>query len=165
MTSEEEQFEQRKANLEALKALGVEAYPHKFERRHTISELVAAHGEQSHDELEADSPRDDHQRTDSRDPIVWQGELPGRVGRSREDSDLHPAGFVAAARLRHLQAARFRRLDWRRRTAVSHAHERADDLGVAPAFPGEVSAAAAGKVAWADGCRDSLPPALPGSHR
>ena len=52
MTSEDEQFEQRKANLEALKALGVEAYPHKFERRQTISELVEAHGGQSHDELE-----------------------------------------------------------------------------------------------------------------
>src|SRR5262245_43986333 len=56
MTSEEEQFEQRKANLESLKALGVEAYPHKFERRHTISELVAAHGAQSHDELEQIRP-------------------------------------------------------------------------------------------------------------
>jgi lysyl-tRNA synthetase, class II len=56
MTSEEEQFEQRKANLQGLKALGVEAYPHKFERRHTITELVAAHGEQSHDELEQIRP-------------------------------------------------------------------------------------------------------------
>src|SRR5499426_865617 len=56
MTSEEEQFEQRKANLEALKALGVEAYPHKFERRHTVSELVAVHGEHSHDELEQIRP-------------------------------------------------------------------------------------------------------------
>src|SRR5215467_8170304 len=56
MTSEEEQFEQRKANLAALKALGVEVYPHKFERRHTVSELVAAHGEHSHDELEQSRP-------------------------------------------------------------------------------------------------------------
>src|SRR3954452_3105495 len=56
MSSQEEQFEQRKANLEALKALGVDAYPHKFERRHTISELVDAHGAQSHDELEALRP-------------------------------------------------------------------------------------------------------------
>src|SRR5262245_28076933 len=56
MTSEEEQFEQRKANLEALKALGVAPYPHKFERRHTITELVAAHEAQSHDELEQIRP-------------------------------------------------------------------------------------------------------------
>ena len=40
MSSQEEQIEQRKANLDGLKALGVSAYPHKFERRHTISELV-----------------------------------------------------------------------------------------------------------------------------
>jgi lysyl-tRNA synthetase class 2 len=52
MTSEEEQIEQRRANLEALKALGVEPYPHKFERRHPISELVDAHGARTHDELE-----------------------------------------------------------------------------------------------------------------
>src|SRR5882762_1492597 len=56
MSSQEEQIQQRQANLEALKALGVAAYPHKFERRHTISELVAAHGEQSHDELEEIRP-------------------------------------------------------------------------------------------------------------
>ena len=56
MTSEEEQFEQRKANLAALTALGVEVYPHKFERRDTVSDLVAAHGERSHDELEQSRP-------------------------------------------------------------------------------------------------------------
>src|SRR6266849_1547672 len=56
MSSQEEQIQQRKANLEALTALGVAAYPHRFERRHTISQLVAAHGEQSHDDLEALRP-------------------------------------------------------------------------------------------------------------
>jgi lysyl-tRNA synthetase, class II len=56
MSSEDEQIQQRKANLEAIKALGVAAYPHKFERRHTVSELVEAHGEQSHDDLEAARP-------------------------------------------------------------------------------------------------------------
>src|SRR6476660_7776724 len=56
MTSEEEQFEQRKANLAALTALGVEVYPHKFERRDTVSDLVAAHGEHTHDELEQSRP-------------------------------------------------------------------------------------------------------------
>src|SRR6476659_589899 len=57
MTSEEEQFEQRKANLAALKALGVEVYPHKFERRDTVSDLVAVHGEHTHDELEQSRPQ------------------------------------------------------------------------------------------------------------
>src|SRR5690349_17381899 len=56
MSSQEEQFEQRKANLEALKALGVYTYPNKFERRHTITELVDAHAGHSHDELETLRP-------------------------------------------------------------------------------------------------------------
>jgi lysyl-tRNA synthetase class 2 len=53
-TSLDEQIQQRRSNLEALSQLGIDIYPHKFERRHTISELVAAYGSRSHDELEAD---------------------------------------------------------------------------------------------------------------
>src|SRR5262245_9540275 len=56
MTSEEEQIQQRRANLEALQALGVDPYPHKFGVRHRVSELVEAHGHKSHDELEAERP-------------------------------------------------------------------------------------------------------------
>jgi lysyl-tRNA synthetase class 2 len=56
MSSQEEQRQQRQANLDALIALGVSPYPHKFERRDTVSELVAAHHERSHDELEAARP-------------------------------------------------------------------------------------------------------------
>ena len=37
----------------------------------------------------------------------------------RQDPDLYPAGLAAAARLPDLQAARFRRLDWRRGPACS----------------------------------------------
>src|SRR5262245_20940073 len=54
MSSHDEQVQQRRANLDALAALGVEMYPRSFERRHTISELVDAYGQRSHDELEAD---------------------------------------------------------------------------------------------------------------
>ena len=54
MSSQDEQIQQRRSNLEALAALGVETYPRSFERRHTISELVDAYGQRSHDELEAD---------------------------------------------------------------------------------------------------------------
>ena len=53
-TSLDEQIQQRRANLDALSQLGVDIYPHKFERRHTISELVTSYGSRSHDELEAD---------------------------------------------------------------------------------------------------------------
>src|SRR5436190_16229382 len=53
-TSLDEQIQQRRANLDALSQLGVDIYPHKFERRHTISDLVTSYGSRSHDELEAD---------------------------------------------------------------------------------------------------------------
>jgi lysyl-tRNA synthetase, class II len=54
MSSLEEQEQQRRANLEALGALGIEVYPRRFDRRHTIVELCDAYGQRSHDELEAD---------------------------------------------------------------------------------------------------------------
>src|SRR5438445_5502173 len=54
MSSQEEQIQQRQANLAELAKLGLEIYPRTFERRHTISELVDAYGQRSHDELEGD---------------------------------------------------------------------------------------------------------------
>src|SRR3954467_1347682 len=56
MSSQEEQIAQRKANLEEITRLGVAPYPNRFERRHTVTELVDAHGTKSHDELEAERP-------------------------------------------------------------------------------------------------------------
>jgi lysyl-tRNA synthetase, class II len=53
MSSQDEQAQQRRANLEELSKLGVEIYPRTFERRHTISQLVEDHGPRTHDELEA----------------------------------------------------------------------------------------------------------------
>jgi lysyl-tRNA synthetase, class II len=50
----DEQIQQRHSNLAAIAALGVDIYPRRFDRRHTISELVDAYGQRSHDELEAD---------------------------------------------------------------------------------------------------------------
>ena len=37
MSSQEEQIQQRRANLEALTRLGVAPYPNKFARRHSVS--------------------------------------------------------------------------------------------------------------------------------
>ena len=56
MSSEEDQIQQRRANLEALEKLGIEIYPRRFDRRHGIGELVDQHGERTHDELEAERP-------------------------------------------------------------------------------------------------------------
>jgi lysyl-tRNA synthetase, class II len=50
----EEQVQQRQANLSAIAALGVDIYPRTFERRHTVTELVDAYGQRSHDELDSE---------------------------------------------------------------------------------------------------------------
>ena len=54
MSSQDEQIEQRRQNLADLANLGVEIYPRRFDRRHTISELCDGYGERTHDELEAE---------------------------------------------------------------------------------------------------------------
>ena len=56
MSSQDEQIQQRKSNLEELARHGVEIYPHRFDRRDTITALVEAHGSKEHDELEAERP-------------------------------------------------------------------------------------------------------------
>jgi lysyl-tRNA synthetase, class II len=53
MSSEDEQIEQRRANLAKLAELGVNAYPHRFDRTATVTDLVRAHGEKAGPELEA----------------------------------------------------------------------------------------------------------------
>src|SRR6478735_2204316 len=54
MSSEDEQIEQRRANLNELAKLGVEVYPHAFERRHTVSQLAGGYAQRSREELEAE---------------------------------------------------------------------------------------------------------------
>ena len=54
MSSQEEQTEQRQSNLAELAKLGVEIYPRTFERTQTISGLVDAYGQRTHDELEGE---------------------------------------------------------------------------------------------------------------
>ena len=53
MTSQDEQIAQRRANLQAIEALGIAPYPHAFPRRDTVSALVRAHGGRSKEELDA----------------------------------------------------------------------------------------------------------------
>ena len=54
MASLEEQLAQRRSNLDEIAKLGVDVYPRRFDRTHTISELSAAYSERTHDELEAE---------------------------------------------------------------------------------------------------------------
>jgi lysyl-tRNA synthetase, class II len=53
MSSQDEQIAQRRANLDELATLGVDIYPHAFERRHSIGQLVDEHGQRTAEELEA----------------------------------------------------------------------------------------------------------------
>jgi lysyl-tRNA synthetase class 2 len=54
MSSQDDQIQQRRDNLAQLARLGIDVYPRKFHRRHTISQLVERHGARTHDELETD---------------------------------------------------------------------------------------------------------------
>jgi len=54
---ESDQVVQRRANLEELKKLGVEPYPHRFEIEAPVDAIVAKYGSASGEELEASQPR------------------------------------------------------------------------------------------------------------
>ncbi len=53
MTQEGDQLIQRRENLAELVRLGVDPYPHRFDRTDTIEALVSQHGLKSREELEA----------------------------------------------------------------------------------------------------------------
>ena len=64
---ESDQVVQRRANLEELKQLGVDAYPRRFDaRRARSTRLVAEHGAKTGEELEAAHDHDAHGRAHSR---------------------------------------------------------------------------------------------------
>jgi lysyl-tRNA synthetase class 2 len=52
-TQESDQIVQRRANLEELRKLGVDVYPHSFDTEASIERIVADHGSRSAEELEA----------------------------------------------------------------------------------------------------------------
>ncbi|MGE0461153.1 MAG: lysine--tRNA ligase [Vicinamibacterales bacterium] len=52
-SNEEAQIAQRRANLDAIVALGFRAYPNRFATTHTVSALVTAHGDSDAGALEA----------------------------------------------------------------------------------------------------------------
>jgi lysyl-tRNA synthetase class 2 len=55
--TESDQVVQRRANLDALRALGLDVYPRKFETSETIEAAVAAHHEKTGEALEGEQPR------------------------------------------------------------------------------------------------------------
>ena len=57
MPQQPELHEQRRANLEELRQLGIDVYPRSFARTDTIASLVAAHGQKTAADLEAAQTR------------------------------------------------------------------------------------------------------------
>jgi lysyl-tRNA synthetase, class II len=53
VSSETEQINQRRANLSELSRLGIDAYPHRFDRTSNVDDLVRQHGGKAAAELEA----------------------------------------------------------------------------------------------------------------
>src|SRR5262249_42637010 len=54
---ESDQVVQRRANLEELKKLGVDPYPHRFEADAPIEAVVRQHGDSSREQLDEAKPR------------------------------------------------------------------------------------------------------------
>jgi lysyl-tRNA synthetase, class II len=54
MTLLDEQIQQRQANLQALRDLGVDVYPRRFDRTHSINEIATGFGERPAEALEAE---------------------------------------------------------------------------------------------------------------
>ena len=165
MSSQDEQIQQRRANLEELassasrsiRAVRARAHDHGARRRVRRADARRARGRARRDGRPAAASSRSARSARRTSWCMSDGRAKIQVY-VRQDS-------LPRARFPDLQAARLRRLGRRRRAAVPHEDQRADDLGVAAALPGEVPAAAAGEVARADGRRDPLPPALPRSDR
>src|SRR5262245_49138931 len=56
-TDENDQIEQRRRSLERIAELGIDPYPHKFERTDSISKIVHEYGSKTAEQLEAEGPR------------------------------------------------------------------------------------------------------------
>ena len=72
-----DQLAQRRANLAALGALGVPAYPHAFRCTDTVSAIVTAHGETGGEDLDTAQVTVVTAGTDPDGPQLRQGSVPG----------------------------------------------------------------------------------------
>ena len=127
---ESDQLRQRRANFEELQRLGVPPYPRVFARTDSIQALVDAHGGKTHDQLEAARVET---RTAGRILAIrsfGKANFLAISDGARPHPGVRPQGRARRARFRDLQAARLRRLHWRRRAPVPDQDQRADDLGV-----------------------------------
>ncbi len=165
MSNEDEQVEQRRANLEAITKLGVRPYPHRF--------ATDAH----------------HQCTGRGARHPQQGGARGYAGRDHCAGRILSIRSFGKASFFVLSDGRSRIQVYVRQDALSERDfalskllDYGDHIGVAghlfrtktnelsiwaiaPGVSGQVLHPAAGEVARTAGCRDSLPPALSRSRR
>ena len=160
---ESDQVVQRRANLDELRKLGVAPYPHRFDARASIDEIVRAHGKTG-ETLDAEQVT--NRTAGAMLAIRAFGKANFLVlsdGKSRIQvylrEDSLPRDFF------DLQIARCWRLGRRRRTTLPHEDQGIHHLGIAARVSGEVSAPASGKVARPHRHRDALPAALSRSDR
>ena len=160
MSNEAEQSGQRRANLAALDALGVDIHPHRFDATHTVTALVEAHQATPAARARGGAGGDGGRRADRRHPQLRQGQLPRPVRRTVAAAGLPAPGRVERARLRRVAAARHRRSRRGGRPSLPHQDRRVVGVGVVAHVPGQVLPAAAREVARSERRRDALPPAL-----
>ena len=163
---ESDQQEQRRANFDELIELGVDPYPHAFERTHTVQDLVSA---LRRADRRRSSRREQIQTVDRRahprDAQLRQGELPRALRRRRRGSRSTSARTRCPSAISRSSSCSISAISSASRAPVPHADQRADDLGVGARVPRQVLPAAAGEVARPERRRDPLPAALPRSHR
>ena len=168
MSDADAQSDQRRANLAALEALGLPAYPHRFDATHTVSALV--------DALRATTPADDARgrRASRRWPPAAS---------SASAASARPTSSccrTAAARLQvYVRQDALAERDFAASrscsTSATSSASRATCSAPRPTscrsgpssldVPRQVLPAAAREVARAAGRRDALPPALPRPDR
>ena len=100
---------QRRAKVERLRAAGVNPYPHSFEGRTHVEEILAAHdpaelGEGEHDAVHLPGDGPGHRQARPR-----QGRLPRRPRHHRHDPGLRPPRRARRGGLRADRRARHRR--------------------------------------------------------
>ena len=165
-TRESDQQEQRRANFDELIELGVDPYPHAFERTHT----VAASSWRPTASRPARSSRPSRSRRVTAGRILAIRSFGKANFLVLSDGRAQIQVYIRQDALPERDFQIFKLLDFGDWVGVDgppvpHQDQRADDLGVAPRVPRQVPAAAAGEVARPERRRDPLPPALPRSDR
>ena len=162
---ESDQVAQRRANFEALQRLGVDPYPHAFERTHTVRELVSAYSGRTGEELTAERVET---KTAGRILAIRSFGKANFIAISDGESQIQ--AYIRQDSVSERDFQIFKLLDFgdfvgvegylfRTRTNELTIHVSKLEFLVKCFLP------LAGEVARLERHRDPLPPALPRSHR